>query len=136
MYHHGIPFSIKSNQGAKFTSRFWRSFQKGLGTKVKLSTAFHPQTDGQAERTIQTLRDMFGACIVDFNGNWDKHLPLVEFAYNSSFHSSISMAPYEALYGRRCRSLIGWFEVREPLLLSPNLVYKTLEKVRIIRNRL
>ena len=78
---------------------------------MKLSTAFHPQTDGQAERTIQTLEDMPRECIIDFKGNWDKHLALVEFSYNNSFHSSISMAPYEALYGRRCRSPIKWFVV-------------------------
>ena len=103
---HGIPLSIKSDRGAHFTSMFLRPFQKGLGTKVKLSTAFHPQMDVQVERTIQTLKDMLRACTIDFKGNWDKHLPLVEFAYNNSFHSSISMAPYEALYGRRCRSHI------------------------------
>ena len=72
--------------GSQFTSRFWRSFQEGLGTKVKLSTTFHPQTDGQADRTIQNLEDMLRACIIDFKGNWDKRLPLVEFAYNNSFH--------------------------------------------------
>ena len=91
------------DQGAQFTPRFRRSFQKGLGTKVKLSTAFHPQTDGQAEHTIQTIEDMIRACIIDFKGSWDKHLPLVEYACNNNFHSSISMVPYEASYGRRCR---------------------------------
>ena len=75
---------------------------------------------------------MLKACIIYFKGNWDKHLTLVEFAYNNSFHSSISMTPYEALYGRRCRSPIGWFEVGEPSLLCPNLIYKTLKKVHII----
>ena len=91
---------------------------------------------GQAERTIQTLEDMLRAFIIDFNRNWDKHLPLVEFAYNNSYHSSISMATYESLYCRRCKSLIGWFEVGDYSLLSPNLIYKTLEKVSIIRNHL
>ena len=109
---------------------------KRLGTKVKLSTTFHPQTDGQAEHTIQTLKDILKACIIDFKGSWDTHLPLVEFAYNNNFHSSISMAPYEALYGRRCRSPIGWFEVGETSLLCPNLIYQILEKVHIIRNLL
>ena len=103
---------------------------------MKLSTTFHPQTDGQAECTIQTLEDMLRACIIDFKRIWNRHLPLVEFAYNNSFHSSISMAPYESLYGRRCRSPIVWFEVGEPSLLSPELIYKTLENVHIIRNRL
>ena len=103
---HGIPLSIILDRGAQFTSRFWRSFQKGLGTKVKLSNTFHPQMDGQAERTIQTLECMLRACIIDFKGNWEKHLPLVEFAYNISFYLSIFMALYEALYGKRCRSPI------------------------------
>ena len=103
---------------------------------MKLSIAFHPQTDGQAEHTIQTIEDIHRACIIDFKGNSHKHFPLVEFAYNNSFHSSISMDPYESLYGRRCRSPIRWFEVGEPSLLGPELIYNTLEKVHIIRNRL
>ncbi|WMV09673.1 hypothetical protein MTR67_003058 [Solanum verrucosum] len=95
------------NRGTQFTSHFWKAFQKGLGTKVRLSTTFHPQTDSQAKRTIQTLEDMLRACVIDFNGNWDEHLPLIEFAYNNSSHSSIAMDPFEAMYGRRCRSLVG-----------------------------
>ena len=89
------------------------SSQKGLGTQINLSKTFHPQMDGQAERTIQTLEDMLRACVIDFKGSWDDHLPLIEFAYNNSYHSSIQMAPYEALYGRRYRSPVGWFEVGE-----------------------
>ena len=85
---------------------FWRSFQEGSATKVKLSNAFHPHTDGQAEHTIQTLEDILRAFIIDLKGNSDKHSPLVEFSYNNSYHSSISMASYEALYGRRCISMI------------------------------
>ncbi|KAH0633127.1 hypothetical protein KY284_035913 [Solanum tuberosum] len=77
---HGVPLSIISDRGPQFTSHFWKSFQKGLGTQVNLSTAFHPQTDGQAERTIQTLEDMLRACVIDFKGSWDDHLPLIEFA--------------------------------------------------------
>ena len=92
---------------------------KGLGTKVKLSTVVHHQTDDQAERTIKTLEDMLRHCIIDFKGNWDNHLPLVEFSYNNSYHSFISMAPFEAFYGSRCRSPIVGFEVGKSLLLSP-----------------
>ncbi|GFS38841.1 hypothetical protein Acr_00g0059760 [Actinidia rufa] len=84
--------------------------QRALGTELSFSTAFHPQTDGQSERTIQTLEDMLRLCVLDFQGNWEMHLPLVEFAYNNSFHASIGMAPYEALYGRKCRSPICWTE--------------------------
>ncbi|XP_070026298.1 uncharacterized protein [Nicotiana sylvestris] len=77
------------------------------------------QTDGQAERTIQTLEDMLCACVIDFGGNWDDHLPLIEFAYNNNYQASINMAPYEALYGRRCRSPVGWFEPAEVPLIGP-----------------
>ena len=110
MCRHGVLLSIILDQGAQFTSRFYRPFQKGLGTKVKLSIAFHPQTDGQAKHTKQTLEDILRECIIDFKENWDKHLSLVEFAYNNSFHSSISTARHEAFDGRRCRSPIGLLE--------------------------
>ena len=103
---HGEPVSIISDQGTKFS-------QGGLGTQVNLSTAFHLHTDGQAERTIQTLEDILRACVIDFKGSWVENLPLIEFAYNNSFHSSIRIAPFKALYGRRCRSPIGWYEVVE-----------------------
>ncbi|WMV54613.1 hypothetical protein MTR67_047998 [Solanum verrucosum] len=126
---HGAPLSIISDKGAQFTSHFWKSFQSGLGTQVKFSTAFHPQTDGQAERTIQTLEDNLRACVIDFKGNWDDHLPLIEFSYNNSYHSSIAMVPFEALYGRRCRSPVGWFEVGEFALLGPEVVYESTKKV-------
>ncbi|KAL3360779.1 hypothetical protein AABB24_013964 [Solanum stoloniferum] len=133
---HGVPVSIISDRGAQFTAQFWKSFQKGLGSKVNLSTAYHPQTDGQAEHTIQTLEDILRACVIDFNGNWDDHLSLIQFAYNNSFHASIQMAPYEALYGRRCRSLIRWFKVGEAGLIGPGLVHQAMEKVKVIQERL
>ena len=79
---------------------------------------------------------MLRHCIIDFKGNWDNHLPLVEFSYNNSYHLSIYMAPFDTLYGRRCRSLIGWFEVGDSSLFGPELIYMTLEKVHIIFNRL
>ncbi|KAH9671844.1 Endonuclease [Citrus sinensis] len=100
---HGVPMSIMSDRDLLFTSRFWASLHKELGTKLRFSTAFHPQTDGQSERTIQTLEDMLRACVLDLSGGWEQHLMLIEFAYNNSFHSSIGMAPFEALYGRKCR---------------------------------
>ncbi|GJV91631.1 putative reverse transcriptase domain-containing protein [Tanacetum coccineum] len=91
--------------------RFWQIMQKALGTKLDMSTAYHPQTDGQSEHTIQTLEDMLRACVLDFGGSWYVHLPLVEFLYNNSYHSSVRCAPFEALYGRKCRSQIMWAEV-------------------------
>ncbi|GKD65936.1 putative reverse transcriptase domain-containing protein [Tanacetum coccineum] len=81
-----------------------------------MSTAYHPQTDGQSERTIQTLEDMLRACVMDFRKGWDRHLPLVEFSYNNSYHTSIKAAPFEALYGRKCRSPICWAEVGDAQL--------------------
>ena len=107
-----------------------------MGTRVHLSTAFHPQTDGQAERTIQTLEDMLRACIIDFKGSWDDHLPLIEFAYNNSYHSSIQIAPYKALYGRKCRSPIGWFDVGETKLIGPDVIQQAVDKVKLIQERL
>ena len=93
---HGIPLSIISHRDAQFTSRFWNYFQKGLGTQVKLSTTFHSQMDGQAERTIQTLKNMLRAFVIDLKWNWENHLPFIEFSFNNnSYHSSISMAPFE-----------------------------------------
>ncbi|GJT81462.1 putative reverse transcriptase domain-containing protein [Tanacetum coccineum] len=87
-----------------FTSKFWQSLQKALGIQLDLSTAYHPQTDGQSERTIWTLEDMLRARVIDFSGKWDTHLPLVEFSYNNSYHSSLKYAPFEELYGRKCQT--------------------------------
>ncbi|GKC89597.1 putative reverse transcriptase domain-containing protein, partial [Tanacetum coccineum] len=92
---------------------FWQLMQEALGTRLDMSMAYHPQTDGQSESTIQTLYDMLRACVLDFRGSWDVHLPLVEFSYNNSYHSSVRCAPFEALYSRKCRSPIMWTEVGE-----------------------
>ena len=98
-----------------------------------MSTAYHPQTDGQSERTIQTIEDMLRVCALDFKGNWDDHLPLIEFSYNNSYHASIGMPPFEALYGRKCRFPIYWDEVGERRILGPELVQQTKEKIELIR---
>ena len=134
--YHGIPKSIISDRDGRFTSKFWKSVHQAMGTKLTFSTAFHPQTDGQSERTIQTLEDMLRACVMDFKGTWDKKLPLIEFSYNNSFQASIGMAPYEALYGRRCRSPVHWYETREKELVSTDFIQKTIEAVKIIRQRM
>ncbi|GKB49160.1 putative reverse transcriptase domain-containing protein, partial [Tanacetum coccineum] len=97
----GVPISIISDRDSHFTSRFWQSLQNSLGTQLDMSTTYHPKTDGQSERTIQTLEDMLRACVIDFGKGWERHLPLVEFSYNNSYHSSIKAAPFEALYGRK-----------------------------------
>ncbi|GKE49131.1 putative reverse transcriptase domain-containing protein [Tanacetum coccineum] len=93
-----------------------------------MSMAYHPETDGQSERTIQTLEDMLRACVIDFRKGWERHLPLVEFSYNNSYHASIKAAPFEALYGRKCRSPVCWAEVRDVQLTGPEIIHKTIEK--------
>ncbi|GJW34063.1 putative reverse transcriptase domain-containing protein [Tanacetum coccineum] len=125
---HGIPVSIICDRDPRFASNFWRSLQKALGTNLDMSTAYHPQTDGQSERTIQTLEDMLRACVIDFGNGWVKHLPLVEFSYNNSYHASIKAAPFEALYGRKCRSPVCWAEVGQVQLTGPEIVQETTEK--------
>ena len=133
---HGVPVSIVSDREPRFTAHFWKSFQKAMGTRLTMSTVFHPQTDGQSERTIQVLKDMLRACVLDHKGSWDEHLPLVEFAYNNSYQASIHMAPYEALYERLCRSPLCWTEVGESSITGPDLIRDTSEKVSLIRKRL
>ncbi|KAI3795190.1 hypothetical protein L1987_37839 [Smallanthus sonchifolius] len=133
---HGVPLNIISDRDARFTSRFWQSLQTALGTRLDLSTAYHPQTDGQTERTIQTLEDMLRACVINFGGNWDSHLSLIEFSYNNSYHTSINMAPFEALYGRKCRSPICWSEIGEAQITGPELIQETSDKIIQIRDNI
>ena len=133
---HGVPVSIVSDRDLRFTAHFWKSFQKAMGTWLNMSTAFHPQTDGQSEGTIQVLEDMLRACVLDHKVSWKKHFPLVEFAYNNSYRVSIQMAPYEALYGRPCRSPLCWTVVGESSITGPDMIRDTSEKVSLIRQRL
>ncbi|GJV70398.1 reverse transcriptase domain-containing protein [Tanacetum coccineum] len=115
---HGVPISIISDRDSHFTSRFWRSLQKALGINLDMSTVYHPQTDGQSERTIQMLEDMLRAYVIDFGSSWDRHLPLVELSYNNSYHANIKATPFEALYGRKCTSPVFWSEVGDSQLIG------------------
>ncbi|CAN6459295.1 unnamed protein product [Victoria cruziana] len=133
---HGIPRAIVSDRDPRFTSRFWKAFQKALGTQLKMSSAFHPQTDGQSERTIMTIEDMLRACVLEWQGEWDRHLPLVEFAYNNSYHASIRMAPFEALYGRPCRAPGYWYDIEDASFEDPLVLRHYEDQVHMIRNRL
>ncbi|GKD97079.1 putative reverse transcriptase domain-containing protein, partial [Tanacetum coccineum] len=133
---HGVPVLIISDRDGRFTSGCWQTIQKALGTRLDMSTAYHPQTDGQSECTIQTLEDMLRACVIDFSGSWDVHLPLVEFFYNNSYHSSIRCAPFEALYGRKCRSPVLWAEIGESSLIGPEWVQEMTDKVVLIKEKL
>ncbi|KAL0541199.1 hypothetical protein IC582_021238 [Cucumis melo] len=133
---HGVPVSIVSDRDARFTSKFWKGLQTAMGTRLDFSTAFHPQTDGQTERLNQVLEDMLRACALEFPGSWDSHLHLMEFAYNNSYQATIGMAPFEALYGRCCRSPVCWGEVGEQRLMGPELVQSTNEAIQKIRSRM
>nr|GEV61055.1 retrotransposon protein, putative, Ty3-gypsy subclass [Tanacetum cinerariifolium] len=119
---HGVPLLIISDHDSYFTLRFWQSLQKALGTQLDLRTACHPQTDGQSERTIQTLEDMLRAYVIDFGNGWDRYLPLVEFSYNNSYHTSIKAAPFKELYGRNYHSPICWARVGECGKLDPHYI--------------
>ncbi|GJW96026.1 putative reverse transcriptase domain-containing protein [Tanacetum coccineum] len=133
---HSVPVSIISDRDSYFTSRFWQSLQKALGTRLDLSTAYHPETDGQSGHTIQTLKDMLRIYVIDFGGNLDTHLPLVEFSYNNSYHTSMKCAPFEAFYGRKCRTPIAWVEVGESKIIGPEIIQETIDKIVQIKERL
>ncbi|GJU02161.1 putative reverse transcriptase domain-containing protein [Tanacetum coccineum] len=122
--HYGIYHKV-----IKVEEWFWRSLHKALGTRLDMSTAYHPQTDGQSKHTIQTLEDMLRACVIDFGGSWDTYLSLAEFSYNNNYHLSIRCAPFVALYGRKCRSPVLWDKVRENRLIGPEMVQETIDKV-------
>nr|GEV92139.1 putative reverse transcriptase domain-containing protein [Tanacetum cinerariifolium] len=135
---HGVPMSIILDRDNKFTSRFWRSLQGALGTRLDMSTTYHPETDGQSERTIQTLEDMLRACVIDFGGSWDRHFPFVEFLYNNSYHAIIKATPFEALYGREWDKVMlkvspwkGMIRFGKRGKLSPRYIepFKILERV-------
>ncbi|GJT58163.1 putative reverse transcriptase domain-containing protein [Tanacetum coccineum] len=122
------------DRDSHFASRLWKSLQKSLGTNLDMIIAYHPQTDGQSERTIQKLEDMLRACMIDFGSSWDRHLPLVEFSFNNSYHTSIKAAPYEALYVQKCRLPVCWSEVGDSQLTSPELIREMTKKIVQIKN--
>nr|GEU73995.1 putative reverse transcriptase domain-containing protein [Tanacetum cinerariifolium] len=132
---HRVSVSIISNRDNKFTSHFRKSLNKALDTQLDMSTAYHPQTDGQSERTIQTLEDMLHACVIDFGKGWDRYLPLVEFSYNNSYHTSIKAASFEVLYGQKFRSPTCWAKVGDAQLTGPEIVHETTEKIIQIKKR-
>jgi hypothetical protein len=107
-----------------------------LGTRLEFRTTFHPQTDGQTERVNQILEDMLRACALDYRSSCDENLPYAEFSYNNSYQSSLKMAPFEALYGRRCRTPLSWDEVGDRQLFGPDLIKESEQKVKLIRDRL
>ncbi|GKB90347.1 putative reverse transcriptase domain-containing protein, partial [Tanacetum coccineum] len=101
-------------------------------TQLDMSMTYHPEIDGQSERTIQTLKDMLRAYVIDFGKGWERHLPLVEFSYNNSYRASIKGAPFEALYGRKCRSPVCWAKVGDIQLTGPKIIQETTEKIKCL----
>ncbi|GJV26751.1 putative reverse transcriptase domain-containing protein [Tanacetum coccineum] len=133
---HGIPVSIICDRDGRFTSNFWKAFQKALGTRLDMSTTYHPQTDGQSKRTIHTLEDMLRACVIDFGNGWERHLLLIEYSYNNIYHASIKATPFEALYGCKCRSPVCWAKVKDVQLTGPEIIQETTEKIIQIKQRI
>nr|GFD02022.1 putative nucleotidyltransferase, ribonuclease H [Tanacetum cinerariifolium] len=130
--YHRLRGDMMPSRDPRFASRFWKGLQKAWGTKLKFSTAFHPQTDGQSERTIQYCL----SCALEWTGNWDDYICLVEFSYNNSWHASINCAPLEMLYGRKCRALICWDQVGERAIEGPEMIKVTNAKVAVSKEKL
>jgi hypothetical protein len=133
---HGIPKTIVYDRGPQFTTHFWVHLDKGLGTNLIHSTAYHPHIDGQTERVNAILEDMLRACVLSSRGSWESWLPLAEFAYNNSYQESINMAPFEALYGRKYRTPLNWVKLGERRYYGIDFVEETGKKVHIIQQNM
>jgi hypothetical protein len=133
---HGVPKKIVSDRGTQFTSRFWKRLHESMDTKLNFSSAYHPQTDGQTERTNQVLEDMLRACTLKHGRSWDKSLPYAEFSYNNSYQTSLKMAPFEALYRRKCRTPLYWNQTGESQVFGPEILQEAEKQVQIIRENL
>jgi hypothetical protein len=133
---HSVPKKIVSDRGPHFTSRLWKSFHENSDTNLKFSLAYHPQTDGQTERTNQVLEDMLRACALQHGSSWDKSLPCAEFSYNNSYQASLKMSPFETLYGRKCRTPLYWDKTRGRQFFGPELIQEVEDQVCIIKENL
>jgi hypothetical protein len=131
--YHGIPKTIISDRGSFFVAHFLEQLHECLGTHLIRSSAYHPQTDGQTERVNQIIKDMLRACVLTDGPKWDKHLPLADFSYNNSYQKSIKMSPFEALYGRPCRTPLSWSESGERVIFGPDIMIEEEEKVKQIQ---
>ncbi|WVZ62205.1 LOW QUALITY PROTEIN: hypothetical protein U9M48_011975 [Paspalum notatum var. saurae] len=133
---HGVPKKIVSDRGTQFTSHFWQRLHESMDTKLNFSSAYHPQTDGQTERTNQILEDMLRACALQYGSSWDKSLPYAEFSYNNSYQASIGKAPFEALYGRRCRTPLHWNQPGEKQVFGPDIIKEAEEQMQVVRENM
>jgi hypothetical protein len=132
---HGVPKKIVSDRGSYFTSKFWKKLHESMDTKLNFSSAYHPQTDGQTERTNQILEDMLRACALKYRKSWDKSLPYVEFSYNNSYQASIKMVPYEALHGQQCRTPF-WSQTGESQVFGPEVLKDAEKQVQMVHESL
>jgi hypothetical protein len=133
---HGVPKKIMSDRGSQFTSKFWEKLHESMDTKLNFSSAYHPQTDGQTERTNQILEDMLRACALKYGKSWDKSLPYAEFSYNNSYQASIKMSPYEALYGCQCRTPLFWSQTGESQVFGLEVLKDAEKQVQMVRESL
>jgi transposase InsO family protein len=133
---HGVPNKIVSNRGTQFTSHFLQQLHDALGTHLKFSLAYHPQTDGQIGRTNQILEDMLRACALQDKIGWDKRLLYAEFSYNNSYQASLYMSPFEALYGTNCRTPLHWDQPGERQVFGPDILLEAEENIKMVRENL
>jgi hypothetical protein len=133
---HGVPKKIMSDRGSQFTSKFWEKLHESMDTKLNFSSAYHPQTDGQTERTNQFLEDMLRASALKYRKSWDKSLPYAEFSYKNSYQASIQMAPYEALYGWQCQTPLFWSQTGESQVFRPKVLKDAEKQVQMVHESL
>jgi hypothetical protein len=136
VYLHEVPKKIMSDRGTQFTLKFWKRLHETLDTQLRFSSAYHPQTDGQIERVNQILEDMLRACALQYGTNWDKSISYAEFSYNNSYQESLKMAPFEMLYGHRCRTLLFWSEAGERKIFGPDILQEAEKQVHMVRENL
>jgi transposase InsO family protein len=132
----GVPKKIVSDRGSQFTSKYWEKLHESMDTKLNFSSAYHPYTDGQTERTNQILEDMLRSCALKYGKTWDKSLSYTEFSCNNSYQASIEMAPFEALDGRQCRTSLFQSQTRESQVFGPEVLKAADKLVQMIRENL
>jgi hypothetical protein len=133
---HGVPKKIVSDRGTRFTSHFWQQLHEALGTHLNFGWAYHPQTDGQTERTNQILEDILRACALQDQSGWDKRLPYAEFSYNNNYQASLKMSPFRALYGRSCRTPLQWDQSGEKQVFGPDILLEAEENIKMVQENL